>query len=229
MYIPIRCAVDSGGNLYIADQGGHKIRMVNPAGIISTFAGNGANAGVGSPGTYSGDGGPATAAGLNNPTAIGADLAGNVIFSDQFNQRIRQVDTNGIITTIAGTGTAGFSGDGGPATAAMVNYPGSLVIDQNGDLYFADPGNNRVRKISQGVISTVAGAGAAGFLDGDVTQAQFNNPFGAAMDSAGNLYIADIGNNRIRQIASVGSVAQPQLAAARPTEPASSRESRPER
>jgi hypothetical protein len=153
-----------------------------------------------------------------------------VIFSDQYNQRIRQVDTNGIITTIAGTGTAGFSGDGGPATAAMVNYPGSLVIDQNGNLYFGDPGNNRVREISQGVISTVAGTGAAGFLDGGVTQAQFNNPFGTAMDPAGNLYIADIGNNRIRQIASVGSVAQPQLSATSvTTEPASSRESRPER
>ncbi len=136
MYIPIRCVVDSNGNLYVADQSGQKIRMINPSGIISTFAGTGANAGPHSIGSYSGDGGPATAANLNNPTAITVDPAGNIYFSDQYNQRIRKIDKKGIITTVAGNGTAGFSGDGGPATSAELNYPGGLVVDQNGDLYF---------------------------------------------------------------------------------------------
>jgi len=117
MFIPIRCAVDSVNNLYIADQGGQKIRKVTPAGIISTVAGTGNGQGVGTQGSFSGDGGLATSADLNNPTAVAVDSAGNVYFSDQFNQRIRKVDTHGIITTIAGTGAAGYNGDGGQATS----------------------------------------------------------------------------------------------------------------
>jgi sugar lactone lactonase YvrE len=113
MYIPIRCVVDSTGNLYVTDQSGQKIRMINPSGTISTFAGTGANAGPHSIGLFSGDGGPSTAD-LNNPTAITVDSAGNIYFSDQCNQRIRKVDKNGIITTVAGNGTAGSLGDGGP-------------------------------------------------------------------------------------------------------------------
>jgi uncharacterized protein (TIGR03437 family) len=223
MIIPIRCVVDSGGNLYITDQGGHKIRMVNTAGIISTFAGNGANAGVGTPGTYSGDGGPATAAGLNNPTAITVDPAGNIIFSDQFNQRIRKVDKTGTITTIAGTGNAGFSGDGGPATSAEVNYPGGLVADQNGDIYFADDNNYRIRKISNGVISTVAGNGVQGYAgdNGPALQAEFNGQFGVALDPAGDLYIADSANQRVREISSLGAAVAPQLSSAGVTNGAS--------
>ena len=223
MIIPIRCAVDSGGNLYITDQGGHKIRMVNPAGIISTFAGNGANAGVGTPGTYSGDGGPAISAGLNNPTAIAVDPAGNIIFSDQFNQRIRKVDKTGTITTVAGTGNAGFSGDGGPANAAQVNYPGGLVADQNGDLYFADDNNYRIRKISNGTISTVAGNGVQGYSgdNGPALQAEFNGQFGVALDSGGNLYVADSSNQRIRKVSSLGAAVAPQLSSASVTNGAS--------
>lgn len=221
MYIAIRCVVDASGNLYVTDQSGQKIRMINPSGIISTFAGTGLNAGPHSLGAYSGDGGPATAAELNNPTAITVDSSGNIYFSDQYNQRIRKVDKNGIITTIAGNGNAGYSGDGGPATAAMLNYPGGLIVDQNGDLYFADPNNNRVRKISNGTITTVAGNGQAGFADGPASQAEFSDPFGVAMDAAGNLYIADIANNRIRKISSVGASVTPQLSAASVTNGAS--------
>ncbi len=221
MYVPIRCVVDSNGNLYVTDQSGQKIRMINPAGIISTFAGTGANAGPHSIGTYSGDGGPAIDADLNNPTAITVDSIGNIYFSDQYNQRIRKVDKNGIITTIAGNGTAGYSGDGGPATSAELNYPGGLVVDQNGDLYFCDPNNNRLRKIDDGTISTVAGDGVGGFADGSPTTAEFNQPFGLAIDTGGNLYIADISNNRIREVSGVTVAATPQFTVASVTNGAS--------
>jgi uncharacterized protein (TIGR03437 family) len=216
MYIPIRCAVDSANNLYITDQSGHKIRKVTPAGTISTVAGTGAGAGPHSIGSYSGDGGLATAANLNNPTAVTVDSGGNIYFSDQYNQRIRKVDTNGIITTIAGTGTAGYSGDGGPATAAMLNYPGGLTVDQNGDIYVADDNNYSIRKISKGVITTVAGNGAQGYSGdgGPATQAEFNGQFGVALDPPGNLYIADSANGRIRKVASLGAATTPTFSSA---------------
>ncbi|MBS1857401.1 MAG: hypothetical protein JST11_18680 [Acidobacteria bacterium] len=223
MYIPIRCVVDASGNLYVTDQSGQKIRMINPAGVISTFAGTGANAGPHSIGTYSGDGGPAGNAALNNPTAITVDSAGNIYFSDQYNQRIRKVDKNGIITTIAGNGTAGYSGDNGPATAAALNYPGGLVADQNGDIYVIDDLNYRLRKISGGTIMTVAGNGVQGFAgdNGAAGGAEFNGEFGVALDVAGNVYIADSGNNRIRKISSVGAAVPPAISAASVTNGAS--------
>jgi uncharacterized protein (TIGR03437 family) len=221
MYLPIRCAVDSLGNLFIADQAGHKIRKVDTSGTITTFAGTGNHQGIGSPADFSGDGGPAIAADLNNPTAIAFDASGALYFSDQFNQRIRKVDKNSIITTVAGTGTPTFSGDGGPATSAAVNYPGSIVFDQNGDMYFGDPGNNRIRKISNGIISTVAGTGGTGFLDGPANAAVFNNSFGLAMDAAGNLYVADINNNRIRKLSGATATVPPNFTAASVTNGAS--------
>jgi uncharacterized protein (TIGR03437 family) len=216
MFIPIRCAVDSSNNLYITDQSGHKIRKVTPAGIISTAAGTGAGAGPHTIASYSGDGGPATAANLNNPTAVTVDSAGNIYFSDQYNQRIRKVDTNGIITTIAGNGNAGYSGDGGPATAAELNYPGGLTIDQNGDIYVADNNNFRIRKISKGVITTVAGNGVQGYSGdgGPALQAEFNGQFGVALDPSGNLYIADAANGRIRKVSALGATTTPTFSAA---------------
>ncbi len=223
MYIPIRCAIDSSNNLYVVDQGGHKIRKVTPAGIISTVAGTGAGGGVGSQGSYSGDGGKATDADLNNPTAVTVDSTGNIYFSDQFNQRIRKVDINGIITTIAGTGAAGYSGDGGPATSAQINYPGGLIVDQNGDIYFADDLNYRIRKISKGTITTVAGNGTQGFSgdNGPATQAELNGEFGVALDPPGNLYIADSSNARIRKVSSVATVTTPVFSVASITNGAS--------
>lgn len=223
MYIPIRCVVDAAGNLYVTDQSGQRIRMINTAGIISTFAGTGANAGPHSLGSYSGDGGQATAANLNNPTAITVDPAGNIIFSDQYNQRIRKVDKNGIITTIAGNGNAAYGGDNGPATAASLNYPCGVVADQNGDVYVVDDVNNRVRKISNGTITTVAGNGSATYSGdgGPATAAALNVPTGIAVDAQGNIYIADVTNQRIRKVSGAGAAVAPQLTAASVTNGAS--------
>ena len=160
--------------------------MITPSGIISTFAGTGANAGPHSIGIYSGDGGLATNAGLNNPTAAITVDSTRERISDQYNQRVRKVGKNGVITTIAGNGTIGFSGDRGPATSAALNYPGGLIADQNGDIYVNDDVNNRVRKISGGAITTVAGNGAVRVRRRwrPAIQAAFNSQFGLALDSA---------------------------------------------
>jgi uncharacterized protein (TIGR03437 family) len=221
MYIPIRCVVDSADNLYIADQGAHKIRKVTPSGTISTFAGTGKDTGFIA--DFSGDGGPAIQADLNNPTAVSIDPAGIIYIADQFNHRIRKVDKSGIITTIAGTGSAGFTGDGGSAVSAELNDPGGLVVDQNGDIYFADCSNLRVRKISNGVITTVAGDGTAGYAGdgGPATGAEFNNLFGVTIDNGGSLYVADISNQRIRKIAGAGTAVKPQFTQASVTNGAS--------
>lgn len=206
-YNPVRTIADNAGNVYVADQSNHRVRRIDAAtGIITTVAGNGA----GNPqnGAFSGDGGPATQASLNNPTALALDAAGNLYLSDQFNQRVRKVDTNGIITTVAGNGTQGFLGDGGPATSAQLNYPGGLAIDSAGNLYINDDLNYKVRVVSSsGVITTVAGSGMRGFSGegGPAIAAAFNGNFGLALDSAGNLYIADSGNNRIRRVAGLST------------------------
>ncbi len=186
-------AVDSMGNLYIADAGNNCIREVSD-GIITTFAGNG-RAG------FSGDGGPAVNASLNFPAGIAVDAAGNVYIADARNSRVRKV-SGGIITTVAGNGKAGFSGDGGSATLASLNGPLRLAIDSAGSLYIADGSNNRVRKVSGGTITTVAGNGVAGYSgDGGIaTSAALNAPEGIALDAAGNLYIAELGNHRIREV-----------------------------
>ncbi len=201
LYNASRVAVDSSGNVYIADQSNHRIRMVNPQGIISTFAGNGA----GSPqtGAYSGDGGLAVDASLNNPTSVAVDGTGVVYICDQFNQRVRKVALNGIITTVAGNGNAGYSGDGGQATAATLSYPGGMAVDAAGNLYFDDDGNYVTRMIStSGIITTIAGNDSAGFSGdgGPATSASLSGNFGVALDLSGNMYIADSVNNRIREV-----------------------------
>jgi uncharacterized protein (TIGR03437 family) len=203
---PVRCAVDSLGNIYIADQSIHRVRKVDTSGIITTIAGTGTMG-------FSGDGGPATGAQLNNPTAVAVDAAGTVYFTDQFNNRIRRI-SGGTITTVAGTGVRGFSGDGGPATAAALNLPGGLVIDQTGEIFFADDENFRIRRINRnGVISTVAGTGVRGFSGdgGPATGAQINGQFGVAIDAAGNLIFADTLNNRIRLVSAVGAPIPPEF------------------
>ena len=201
LFIGIRCAVDRSGNLYIAEQGSHRIRVVSPNGVINTAAGLGSRG-------FSGDGGAAGSATLDNPTAVATDQDGNIYFSDQSNHRIRKVTTAGIITTIGGSGTAGFSGDEGPATAARLNFPGGLVVDTNGDVYFADDENFRIRRISaSGTITTVAGNGTRGFSGdgGDAINASMNGQFGVALDPAGNLYFGDTLNHRVRRVTGVSS------------------------
>lgn len=214
-YNPVRVAVDPSGNVLVADQSNHRIRRITPAGTISTLAGNGA--GTPAAGAFSGDGGPAASASLNNPTALAIDAAGVVYFSDQFNHRIRKVATDGTITTIGGSGSPGFSGDGGPAIGASLNFPGGIAVDAAGNVYFNDDVNYRTRRITtNGTISTIAGSGAPGFSGdgGPATSAALNGNFGVTLDILGNLYIADSTNNRIREVYAAVPGATPTISAA---------------
>jgi prepilin-type N-terminal cleavage/methylation domain-containing protein len=206
LFYPYGVAVDSSGNLYIADYYNNRIRMVTAStGIITTVAGNGTEG-------YSGDGGPATSAELNNPTKSAVDSSGNLYIADYGNQRVRMVTAStGIITTVAGNGTAGYSGDGGAATSAELWGPYGVAVDSSGNLYIVEIWNFRIRKVtaSTGIITTVAGNGTSGYSgdNGAATSAELWTPYGVAVDSSGNLYIADYGNNRIRKVtASTGII-----------------------
>lgn len=213
---PVRAVEDTAGNIYIADQSNHRVRKVDTNGIVTTIAGTGVMG-------FSGDGGPAASAMLNNPTAVALGPGGNLYFADQFNHRIRRVDPGGTITTIAGTGAAGFSGDGGAATSAELNYPGGLVVDSSNNVFLSDDVNNRVREVaSSGVITTVAGNGSVGFSGdgGPATAAQLNATFGVALDGAGDLLLGDSMNNRIRKVAAISPVT-PQFTSASITNAAS--------
>lgn len=192
-------AIDKVGNLYIADTRNHRIRKVDViTGIISTVAGNGVS-------SFGGDGGPAMSAKLSNPTSVAVDDTGNLFIADCYNNRIRKVSaTTGIITTVAGNGTAGFSGDGASATTAKLSNPIGIAVDRLGNLYIADPQNQRIRKVSvsTGFISTIAGNGTQGFAgDGGLaTAANLKYPSSITVDWLSNVYIADQYNNRIRKI-----------------------------
>jgi|GEM_PF-261746 len=204
LFQPRGVAVDSRGNVIVADTQNRRVRRISPNGVITAFAGTGL---LGS----SGDGGPAVDATLNFPNVVVVDKSDNVYISDQFTSRIRKVTPDGRISTIAGTGeglvtgfAGGFGGDGGPATQALLNQQVGLAVDRDGNLFVADRINHRIRRIDAGtgVITTVAGAGMAGFSGdgGPATQAEINLPTGVAVDGAGNLYIADTGNQRIRRV-----------------------------
>jgi sugar lactone lactonase YvrE len=187
---PLGAAVDAAGNLYIADAANHRIRKVGLGGAMSTVAGNGISG-------YSGDGGSATEAGLNYPSGIAVDSAGNLYIADTYSQRIRKVAVDGTISTVAGNGNAAYAGDGGPAVEASLYDPVGVAVDVGGNVYIADSGNLRVRKIGgDGRISTVAGNGDAGYL----------HPTGIAVDAAGSVYIADCRNHRIRRVAINGTI-----------------------
>ena len=197
---PAAVATDKQGNLYISEEGNHIVAKVNSSGIINTVAGN-YSYGFG----YSGDGGAATAAELGSPTGLTFDKGGNMYISDYNESVIRKVNTNGIITTIAGNYSYGFgySGDGGPATAAELNYPNSVVVDAAGNIYIDDSNNNVVRKVStSGTISTIAGIHIQGYTGdgGPATAAELKAPYFLALDTNQNLYIADAENNVIRKV-----------------------------
>ena len=202
---PTSVSTDAMGNVYITDRGNHRIRKIDAAtGLISTIAG------TGTPG-FSGDGGPAINAQLRAPHDLHADVAGNVYIVDYANHRIRKIDVaTGTISTIAGTGAIGSSGDGGPATVARFYYPTGINADAAGNLYIADQYNNSIRKIdaATGIISTIAGTGAPGFSgDGGLaTAAQLHYPHDVNIDTAGNVYIADNMNNRIRKVDAVTGI-----------------------
>lgn len=213
-------AVDSQNNLYISDTGNSVVRKVDTNGIVTTVVGNGI------PG-YSGDGGPATSAQLNTPLGLAFDPHGNLLIADGLSWTVRKVDTSGIISTIAGNGFEGYEGDGGPATSAEFSYPAGLTVDQSGNIYISDPypyytgtsplDMNVIRKVdAEGIVTTYAGNGYAGYAgDGNApADAKLYFPYGLATDSAGGLYIADLGNNVVRY---VETIPPPKTAVATPT------------
>ena len=205
LHWPEGVALDGQGNLYIADGGNHRVRRVDAAGTIATVAGTGAEG-------FGGDGGPATQAELAGPAGVALDGQGNLYIAEFYNHRVRRVDAAGTIATVAGTGAEGFGGDGGPATQAELAWPYGVALDGEGNLYIADHGNHRVRRVdAAGTIATVAGTGAEGF-GGDggpatATQTELAWPAGLALDGQGNLYIADHGNDRVRRVDAAGTIA----------------------
>ncbi|MFE9853176.1 RICIN domain-containing protein [Streptomyces sp. NPDC005576] len=196
--LPCGVAVDSAGDLYIADHRNHRIRRVAADGKISTIAGH---RGAG----FTGDGGPAASAQLNGPQGVTVDSADNLYVVDTGNHRIRKITPDGKITTVAGMNGYGVKGDGGPATSAQLYYPIRVVLDSTGALYIADSSNHRIRKVApDGTISTVVGAAGKGFSGdgGPAASAQLQNPYGLAVDCVDTLYISDHANHRIRKITS---------------------------
>jgi sugar lactone lactonase YvrE len=197
---PSGVAVDGAGNLFIADTWNHRVRRVDTAGTITTVAGNGTA-------DYSGDGGPATSASLTVPYGVAVDGAGNLFIADRWNHRIRRVDTAGTITTVAGNGTAGLGGDGGPAASASLLAPSGVAVDGAGNLFIADSGNSLIRRVdTAGTITTVAGGGWGLGDGGPATSATLLTPDGVALDGAGNLYIADTWNHRVRRVDTAGTI-----------------------
>jgi hypothetical protein len=198
LYRPGSVICDHFGNIYFSDAYNNRVRKIDASGMITTIAGNGSTA-------YNGENIPATSAGISDPHCLALDQSDNLYITDVGNSRIRKVDNLGIITTIAGTGTHWNSGDGGPATAAEIDFPYGIAVDDTGNIYFADYNGNVVRKISTvGIISTIVGKtpvaspniGDFGMAD----SAKLSSPTGLALDSHNNIYIADALNQRIRKV-----------------------------
>ncbi|GAA3282378.1 NHL repeat-containing protein [Streptomyces lavendulae] len=195
---PIGVAVDTAGNVYIAEYQNHRVRRLDATtGNITTVAGNGVAG-------YMGDGGDATLARLYHPIDVAVDRQGNLFIADQYNHRVRKVDpVSGQITTYAGTGVLGNTGDGSPATQARLNYPYGVAADSAGSIYIADTNNHKIRKVDpKGVINTFAGDGYAGSIGdgGPATKARLYYPQGVAVGDSGDVYIADSSNNKIRKV-----------------------------
>ena len=199
---PFSIAFDHKGNLYIADGYSNRIRKVDTAGIITTFAGNGV-------GSYNGDNIPADSAELYHPVGITFDRVGNLYFTDAWNERVRKIDTAGIITTIAGTGTYGYNGDNIPADSAKLYQPWGIAVDANNNIYISDAENHRIRKVdTAGIITTIAGTGIAGYTgdNGLALVAEINGPYGIVLDDTGNIYFADASENVVRKIDTLGII-----------------------
>jgi uncharacterized protein (TIGR03437 family) len=195
---PSSITIDSSGNLYIADTYASRIRKFFPGGIITTVAGGGSSLG---------DNGPATQAQLNAPQGVAVDASGDLYIADSYQERIRRVGANGIITTIAGTGQAGFSGDGSLATGAMFSTPVGVAVDASGNVYVADLDNNRIRRVVPGgTVTTIAGTTTPVGDGGPSRQARLTSPQAVAVDSAGNLFIADPNSNRVRKVTPSGII-----------------------
>ena len=189
-------AVDSSGNLYSVDQGACLVRQITPTGTINVVAGMQLSCG------FNGDGMPATDALLNQPYGVAMDSEGNLYIGDSSNNRVRKVSPSGIITTIAGDGTCGFSGDGGPATSAELCSPLGVGVDSADNIYIADELNLRIREISKGVINTLAGSGLGGF-NGEGLPALSTNlddPEAVAVSSLGGVFLVDTGTARVREV-----------------------------
>ena len=200
---PQGLGVAPDGSIYITDTANNRIRAISLDSTMRTVAGTGAA-------EFSGDGSPAASAGLTTPQGrVAWDTAGNFYFADRGNNRVRRVRSDGTITTVAGNGQAGYSGDGRAATASSLNFPTDVFVDAEGNLTIADSFNHRVRRVNTaGVITTVAGNGEAGFSGdgGAAAEARLRNPSSVAMDAAGNLFISDVVNNRIRRISPDGTI-----------------------
>jgi sugar lactone lactonase YvrE len=188
-YLPFGIAVDVSGNIFVGDGGNNRIRKITAQGFVTTLAGNG------TPGFA--DGAANVDAKFYNPEGVAVDASGNVFVADFANYRIRKI-SGGMVTTLAGNGIAGFN-DGAVAAAQFFD-PEGIAIDAGGNVFVAEYGNNRIRKITAGMVSTIAGSGIEGFKDGTAMNAQFDSPFGVAVDVPGNIYVGDFRNNRIRKI-----------------------------
>ncbi len=206
--VPSGVAIGPDGSIFIAERGGHRIRRVTPDGIISTFAGSSTAVGCFPSTAACGDGGPATDALLNNPAGVAVAPDGTVYIADRFDNRIRKVDLNGIITTVAGTGVGAFGGDGGAATLAQLSAPNGVAIGPDGSLYIADTSNSRIRKVSTtGIITSLVGGGFGFSGDGGpAVLAKLNQPWRITATPDGTLYIVDRANNRIRRIGPDGII-----------------------
>ena len=209
---PRGVAVSNSGDVFVADTGMNRICRITPDGRFYRVAGKGKPIlrmdGGGPAPQLSGDGGPATIADLDMPSGVAADAKGHIYISDSYNHRVRRVDPDGIIQTIAGTGENGFGGDGGPATAAKLSYPTGVAVDLRGNVYIADSQNDRVRRVTpDGRIDTVLGGGEHGDSgDGPALSTKLNFPHGVAVDRQDNIYVADTGNDRIRKLSQDGIV-----------------------
>lgn len=203
VYGPVDLTVDKAGNIYVVEYYSHCIRKINTSGIISTFAGNVV-------GGYGGDGGPASSSQLYYPSGIAIDTAGIFYISDGGNQRIRKIDKTGTISTVAGNGTAGYAGDGGPAINSLISTPRGIAVDRKGNVYFAENTNHCIRVISaSGMINTFAGTAMTSGYTGDgalAVNATFDLPYGVATDSLGSVYIADYGNDCLRKVDTSGII-----------------------